>query len=192
MVRPRNFSILSWLAGALTGVLLTASVALADDAKVGPMNATLRGSNGKEVSLSRWRGKPTILFYEDRQSTTLNADFKQALFTRGQEMGLLDAVGVVAVANLEAFNFFPARDIALSYVRDEEKKWALPILVDLEGTMGAAPWDLPKKTSSVLLLDATGQVVFRHSGRLDEESTGAFFRVLGGLLSTPASPEAHP
>ncbi|WP_422652959.1 TIGR01777 family oxidoreductase [Archangium sp.] len=63
-------------------------------------------------------------------------------------MGLLEAARVVAVTNLESFDFFPARGIALSHVRGEEKKRGIPILVDLKGTLGNAPWKLPRKTSS--------------------------------------------
>jgi hypothetical protein len=171
-----------WIAGVLTAALLAGSPVLAAEESTGPLDATLRGSSGKEVALSSWRGKPVILFYEDRRSTTLNSAFKEALFARGREQGLLEAAWVVAVANLEAYDFFPARGIALSYVRDEEKKWGIPILVDLKGTLGAAPWNLPKKTSSVLLLDDTGAVVFRYSGRMKEEDMEAFFQALGGLL----------
>jgi hypothetical protein len=180
------------IAGMLTAALLSASSALATERQVGPMDATLRGSNGKEVALSRWRGKPVILFYEDRHSTTLNSPLKEALFSRGQELGLLDAAFVVAVANLESFNFFPARGIALSHVRDEEKKWGIPILVDLKGTLGAAPWSLPTKTSSVVLLDGDGTLVYRYSGRMKEEDQKTFFQALGTLLGREIPQETNP
>ena len=181
------------IAGMLTASLLaTTSPSLAAEHQVGPMDATLRGSNGKEMALSRWRGKPVILFYEDRHSTTLNSPLKEALFSRGKELGLLDAAFVVAVANLESFDFFPARGIALSYVRDEEKKWGIPILVDLKGTLGAAPWNLPTKTSSVLLLDGTGALVYRYSGRMKEEDQETFFQTLGTLLGREISQETNP
>jgi hypothetical protein len=197
MLRSRQSPLLTRLAGAWLAVLLATHPALADTSEAVPMNATLWDSHGKEVSLSHWRGKPVILFYEDRHSTTLNSALKEALFNRGREMGLLEAAHVVAVANLESFDFFPARDIALSHVRDEEKKWGISILVDLKGNMGAAPWALPKKTSSVVLLTPEGAPVFRASGRLGQEDTAAFFRQLGQLLgrdmTSPAeAPGAHP
>jgi hypothetical protein len=179
-----------WIVGMLTTALL--STAPPSGPQEGALDATLRGSSGKEVKLSRWRGKPVILFYEDRHSTTLNAPFKELLFTRGQALGLLDAATVVAVANLESFNFFPARDIALSYIRDEEKKWGIPLLVDWEGTLGEAPWGLPKKTSSVLLLDALGRPLFHSSGRMSGEDMELFFQRLGMLLGRELSPEQHP
>lgn len=182
----------TWIAGMLTAALLAASPSFAAEPQVGPMDATLRGSNGKEVALSRWRGKPVILFYEDRHSTTLNSPLKEALFSRGQELGLLDAAFVVAVANLQSFDFFPARGIALSHVRTEEKKWGIPILVDLEGTLGAAPWNLPTKTSSVLLLDGDGALVYRYSGRMKEEDQKLFFQTLGTLLGREIPQETNP
>ncbi|MFE8605344.1 hypothetical protein AB8V91_51050 [Archangium violaceum] len=144
------------------------------------------------MAISRWRGKPVILFYEDRHSTTLNSSLKEALFSKGRELGLLDAASVVAVANLESFNFFPARGIALSHVRDEEKKWGIPILVDLKGTLGAAPWNLPTKTSSVLLLDSQGALVYRYSGRMKDEDQKTFFQTLGALLGREIPEESHP
>jgi hypothetical protein len=180
------------IAGMLTAALLAASPSPADEPQVGRMDATLRGANGKEVAISRWRGKPVILFYEDRHSTTLNSPLKEALFSKGQELGLLEAAFVVAVANLESFDFFPARGIALSYVRDEEKKWGIPILVDLKGTLGAAPWNLPTKTSSVLLLDGNGTLVYRYSGRMKDEDQRAFFQTLGVLLGREIPEESHP
>jgi predicted transcriptional regulator len=77
-------------------------------------------------------------------------------------------------------------------VRDEEKKWGIPILVDLEGTLGTAPWNLPTKTSSVLLMDGAGTVVYRYSGRMNEQEREAFFLALGALLGRDISRESHP
>jgi hypothetical protein len=105
---------------------------------------------------------------------------------------LLEAAWVVAVANLEKFNFFPARQIALSYVRDEEKKVGVPILVDLEGTLGGPPWALPKKTSTVMLMDATGAVVYSYSGRLDETERKSFFTALSRLIGVDLGTEPEP
>jgi hypothetical protein len=171
----------TWIAGALTVALATGS-ASGEAPRPGPVDATLRTSAGDAVRLSRWRGKPVILFYEDKDSTTLNAPLKEALFARGKERGLLESAWVVAVANLQKFDFFPARQIALSYVRDEEKKAGVPILVDLDGTLGQAPWGLPTKTSNVLLLDADGALVFQHSGRMKPEEQERFFAALGQLV----------
>ncbi|AKF79632.1 hypothetical protein SAMN05443572_101829 [Myxococcus fulvus] len=185
----------TWITGTLAAALLSQG-ALASNLPDGPQDATLRTSSGDEVRLSRWRGKPVILFYEDKDSTKLNAGLKEELFARGKERNLLGAATVVAVANLMKFDFFPARQIALSYVRDEEKKVGVPILVDLKGAMGEAPWTLPLKTSNVLLLDAQGVLIYRHSGKMKPEEQTAFFESLSKLvgvdLTTPVAAPAAP
>lgn len=156
-----------------------------------PRDATLRGSDGEAVRLSNWWGKPVILFYEDRHSLQVNQPLKDALFARGRSAGLLKAASLVAVANLQSFNFFPARGIALSYVRDAEKKSGIPILVDLDGTLAEGEWRLPTKTSSVLLLDRFGTEVFRASGPLSAPERERFFSVLGGLLGRDLSAQGE-
>ncbi len=181
----------AWLAGLLT-MTLAANGAPEHSPPVSPLDATLHSSDGTQAPLSKWRGKPVILFYEDKDSTKLNLALKEELFERGKQHGLLESAWVVAVANLEKFNFFPARQIALSYVKDEEKKVGVPILVDLQGTLGGPPWALPKKTSTVMLLDAAGAVVYRYSGRLEEAERTAFFTALSKLIGVDLRAEPQP
>ena len=83
-------------------------------------------------------------------------------------------------------------EASIALVRDEEKKWGIPILVDLKGTLGAEPWNLPTKTSSVLLLDSQGALVYRYSGRMKEEDQKTFFQTLGALLGREIPEESHP
>jgi hypothetical protein len=96
----------AWLAGLLTMTLI-ASGAPDSSPPANPLDATLHSSDGGQAPLSKWRGKPVSLFYEDKDSTKLNQALKEELFERGQQHGLLEAAWVVAVANLEKFNFFP-------------------------------------------------------------------------------------
>lgn len=181
----------AWIAGALT-VTLAAFEGGAAGLATGALDATLRSSSGDEVRLSLWRGRPVILFYEDKDSTALNVRLKDELFKRGRASGLLDAVSVVPVANLEAFDFFPARGAALKAVREEERKAGVPILVDLDGTLGGPPWNLPKETSTVLLLDAEGKLIFKHAGPLGEAELESFFGSLEWLLGMEQGEEARP
>ncbi len=181
----------AWLAGVLT-MSLAANAGPDHSPPASPLDATLHSSDGAQAPLSKWRGKPVILFYEDKDSTRLNLALKEELFERGKKHGLLEAAWVVAVANLEKFNFFPAKQIALSYVKDEEKKVGVTILVDLEGTLGGPPWALPKKTSTVMLLDAAGGVIYKYSGRLDEAERKTFFATLSQLLGVDLGGEPPP
>ncbi|MDC0710442.1 hypothetical protein POL68_18335 [Stigmatella sp. ncwal1] len=179
----------TWLTTALAVTLVTGGARAQQPS--GAMDASLRNSEGSPVRLSRWRGKPVILFYEDKDSVNLNAPLKERLFELARERGLQESAWVVAVANLEKFNFFPARQIALSYVKDEEKKAGVPILVDLEGTLGKAPWKLPMKTSTVMLLDAEGTLLYRYSGRMAEKDIELFIALLARLVGVDLETEAR-
>jgi hypothetical protein len=166
-------------------VMLVAGVAVAAGEgarRDRPLDATLVSSHGKQVSLSAQRGLPTVVFYEDRHSTALNQALKDELFARGQREGLLDAARVVAVANLEGYNWFPARDFALAAVREAEVKAGIPVLVDWSGTLAAPPWSLPPRTSSVLVLTAEGRVAFERSGRLSADDRSDLFAALARLI----------
>jgi Bacterial protein of unknown function (YtfJ_HI0045) len=130
--------------------------------------AVLTGSHGEEVKLSRYQGKPIIVFYEDRHSTQMNKPLKTKLFEWGKAHGLMDAANVIAIANLKAFNFFPAKGFALQHVRGVEQKVGIPILVDLDGTMNAPPWSLPPESSTVVVFDREGAIVYRKTGALGD------------------------
>jgi hypothetical protein len=137
----------------------------------GRMGRTLDGvvvtTAGVELKLSSLWGKPTVLFYENRDSIQLNQGFKDLLFKKGRTVNLLDRASVVAVACLTVYDFFPARQIALAAVRDSEKKAGVPVYVDFKGTLAAAPNALPTDTSSVVVLDREGKVKVEFHGRLD-------------------------
>jgi len=169
------------LTSVLASVMAVAAVsgpALGED----PMEAVLESAYGQPVRLSATRGQPVILFFEDRDSLALNQALKDELFQRGKEKGLLKAVRVVAVANLQPFNFFPARQIALAFVRDAQGKVNVPIWVDWKATLSQTPWNLPARSSSVVLLDAEGRVAFQRSGKLSQAERAQFFQALSRLV----------
>jgi hypothetical protein len=153
------------------------------------LDAALRDTRDDLVRLSRFRGKPVVLIYEDRHSTEVNRDFKNVLRDRGQKLALAGDVAVVAIANVSSFNFFPVRGFALDRVRDVELRARLPILCDWEDALTRPPWNLPRSTSSVLVLSPEGEVVFRHSGRLgprqQDEALAAVRRMLAVRVASP-------
>ena len=163
------------------GVMVMALAATADQGV--PMDASVVTSSGAPASLAAQWGRPAVLFYEDRHSTKLNQALKDELFKRGADAGLLDKVAVVAVANLEGLDWFPARGFALAAVRDSEKEAGVPVFVDWTGVLAKAPWRLPAKTSSVVVLDAAGKVTWQASGALKPAERAAVFAELLRLLS---------
>lgn len=147
------------------------------------MDAVLTNSSGAPAHLSARWGRPVVLFYEDRHSVALNDETKKALFAAGKERGLLERVGIVAVANLQELNWQPALFFALEAVKGEEKKAGVPIYLDLDGALSRPPWSLSPKTSSVLVLDQQGKEVFRAAGRLSAAQRAGLFDAVERLLS---------
>ena len=134
---------------------------------VWPVNAQLEMTDGSRVMLASFRGKPAILFYEDKDSTKLNKPLKDALFTEGRQRNLLNAVHVIAVANLKGFDWFPAKQFALDGVRKAEKEAGVPVYMDFDGALSKSGPRLPERSSTIILLDKFGRVAWRHTGALD-------------------------
>jgi hypothetical protein len=155
-----------------------------------PLDAKLTDSAGKEVQLSQFRGKPTVLFYEDRESREQNRKVKDELWKRGKETGLNGAANVVGVANLEGFDFWPARNFARSAVVDVEKKVGIKVLIDWKGALTSAPWSLPKQSSTVVLLDKEGSLRYTYSGPMTEKEMSELFDKLAALLEVPPEKNA--
>lgn len=148
----------------------------------GPLDATLRDSQNAPTRLARFRGKPTVVFYEDRTTQHQNDLFKRELWERGRALHLTQTTNVVAVADLRRYDFFPVRLVALQHIRDVEKHHNIPVLVDWNGALNAAPWNLPRQASSVVVLDEGGRPVYVHSGPLGQAEAEAAFQTLAKLL----------
>ena len=150
-------------------------------AEVG-MDAVVETSAGSTAHLGSLWKRPTVLFYEDKDSAALNQHVKDALFARGRDQGLLDAVTVVAVANVAAFDWFPARNFVLAAVRDVERKAHVPVYLDFKGALAAPPWNLPGQSSTVLVLNSSGEVIWQVKGRLSDAQLHALLAVLEAQL----------
>lgn len=158
-------------------MLLSAPETVRDD---GVMLSTTGGSYVRLADL--FRGRPTVLFFEDKDSTALNQRLKDVLFATGKERGLLDAVSIVAVANLKGYDWFPARNFVVSAVKDSEKSFGLPIYLDWSGALTRAPWALKPDSSTVVLLDRAGAVKWKKQGRLGAHEIDEVLTRLGELL----------
>ncbi|MEN9800752.1 MAG: hypothetical protein RL653_4449 [Pseudomonadota bacterium] len=152
-----------------------------------PVDAVLEDARGRRVSLSRWRGKPLVLFYEDHRSTGLNQPLKDELFRRGTARGLLGSASVVAVASLKAFDRWPVKGFAQRGVADAERTFRVPVLIDWCETLAGGQLRLPASGASVVLLDAQGAVRFRRTGALSAQDREELFQQLADLLGVEYS-----
>ncbi len=140
-----------------------------------PASATLETSRGERVTLGSLISKPTIVFFEDRDSTAVNQHVKDALYERGKRQHLLQTVSVIAIANVKDWGWFPARNFVLKSVRDTEAKVHIPIYLDFTGSMTEAPWSLPAKSSTVMVLDANAAPIKQFNGKLSESDVESLF-----------------
>lgn len=177
--------------GQVIAVVLMGIVSTKTDREVkAPIDAQLSSTSDAVLRVAQYRGKPVILFYEDKDSGELNRKLKDELIHRARKRGLLDAAHVLPVANVAKFDWLPAKQFALAAIRSEEKKAGVPILIDWRGTLSKALWSLPSKSSSVLVLDAEGNIRFQESGRLGDDDIERLFALVETLVVAP-SPEGH-
>ncbi len=149
------------------------------------MDATVETSSGVTMRLSTLWHKPTVVFYEDRDSTPLNQHVKDALTLHLKQRQVGTAVTVAPIANVAAFDWFPAKNFALAAVKDSETKNNVTIYLDFKGALTQPPWSLPSKTSTVMLFAPGGEVVFKATGKLSAAQVQALLAALDGLTLAP-------
>jgi hypothetical protein len=148
-----------------------------------PMDAQVWTAEGRKVQLSSFWGKPTVLIYEGRSATELNRQLKDTLWHRRHEPGARDSLQVLGIAALPELDWFPAHALAERAVRERQARVGIPVLIDWKGALGGGAWKLDARTSSVLVLDVQGHVVFRAAGALDSAQMQRVFSVLEQLAN---------
>jgi len=186
---------MKWLGLICSAALITPALTSAADLGQ-KLDARVRTSEGKLTRLSAYFGKPVLLFYEDPDSVRVNQAWKDELAARAAKLNLAGKLEVVAVCNLEKLNWQPALFFALLAVRSEEHKAKVPVLVDLSGELGKAPWSLSAKASSVVLLSPSGEVLFQSMGLMSHDTFDELLVQLSRVLlptaqAAPAATEAH-
>ncbi len=147
-----------------------------------PLDARVSNTAGKSVWLAKLWGKPTVVFYEDKDSTAQNQALKDELYRQGKEKGLLEAASVIAIANVQGFDWFPARNFVVSSVKDTEKTTGIPVYLDWNGTLSKKPWSLSATGSTVMVFDSRGAKLFSHTGALSRDDIQAVFGLLASLV----------
>jgi hypothetical protein len=112
-------------------------------------------------------GRPLLIFYEDRGSREQNRPLKNQLLQLGRDESLRRGVVIVPVADLRRFNYWPAKGLARSQLRQEEKRIGRQIYADFHGAFGRA-LGLQHGQSNIVLIAADGRVLFSHAGPLGQ------------------------
>lgn len=128
---------------------------------------TLETSSGGNKSLSIFRGKVVVMFYEDRHHTETNAKVKEAVGKYGLENKLQGKVEVLAVANLKGYDFNPAEGIARRAIQGIAARFGISIWMDWKGVV-IDKVGVQDGNANVVVFDKDGVVKWKRAGRLSE------------------------
>lgn len=129
-------------------------------------NARVVDVDGKSLELRTLRGKPMLVVYEDQEGTKQNLVLKSELSKRAAGERYRTAISLVAVADVDGYDYWPARGFVKRAIRSESKKLGNKIYVDWNGSMRKSA-GFTKGLSTVLLVGADGKILFSHEGTLD-------------------------
>jgi hypothetical protein len=155
------------------GIGLAAALALAPDSASALVPAgsvvsdfTVNDVDDRAVSLATFRGKPTLVVYEDKDAGEQNAGFKTKLGALARGTDLAKKIGLFAIADVKSWNFWPARGFVKDELRAQMKKIGVPIYADWEGR-GRDRLAAKSSVSNIVFLDRKGQVLWASTGALD-------------------------
>lgn len=168
---------------ALTAGLVVTLAAVAGQASALVQAGTLRpaaqvvDADDRSLDLRSINGKPVLVLYEDQSSSKLNEDFKADLSRLAKGDRYRTAVALVPVADVQAYDFWPARGFVKDAIRGESKKVGTTIYCDWDGAFQRAA-GFRRGTSSVMLIGRDARVRFASEGALDKTQRALLISLL--------------
>lgn len=130
-------------------------------------NARLEDADGRARELSAFKGKPILIVYEDRDSALQNQPLKEALSKLAKGGLSRSALVVAAVADVSAYDYWPAKGFVKDAIREQSRQQGTPIYCDWSGAFRGA-YRLKSGLSSVVLVGRDGHVLFAGEGAMSE------------------------
>jgi predicted transcriptional regulator len=152
------------VAAAIATSCLVATVALALP-RVGTTvpRATVQTLDGKTLDTRGLQGRTTLIFYEDKDATEQNKVLKDALKLQEKNKARKANVDVFAVADVSAWDFWPAKGFVKDAIEEQEKKSGHSIYCDWSGDFGKA-LGIADGKSNVLLIGPDKKVRVAKAG----------------------------
>ncbi len=130
--------------------------------------ASVADADGRLASVQGFHGKPVLILYEDKESSTVNAELKADLASLARGESYRSSVALLPVADVHSYNFWPIRGFVKNAIRDESRKIGATIYCDWDSSFRKAA-HLSGGTSSVILVGRDGRVLFAWEGRVPPE-----------------------
>jgi hypothetical protein len=135
-------------------------------------------AEGRALDLRAITGKPILVLYEDKGSAEVNAPLKKELSVLAKGDRYRTAVALVPVADVESYDFWPARGFVKSAIRSESRKIGATIYCDWDGSFRRAA-RIRAGTSNVLLIGGRdAKVIYAWEGPMPKEERQHFLRLL--------------
>lgn len=132
------------------------------------LRAKAESADGATFDLSAHPGKCLLVFYEDKDARTQNQPLKDRLWKSMDQRQGKDSMLIVAVADVSAFNWWPARKVVSAAIREESRKLGATIWCDWDGSFGREI-GAAKGASNVMVVGRDGAILFKHSGAVPAE-----------------------
>ena len=132
-------------------------------------NATLEDADGRVSELRAFRGRPILIVYEDRDSAKQNDALKKELGELARGDRYRGRVALAAVADVSAWDFWPARGFVKDAIRDASKQQGTTIYCDWNGAFRKT-YQLRRGVSNVVLVGKDGRVIFTAEGAVPAAS----------------------
>lgn len=149
-------------AGLAVAMIAAAAYAMPRAGSQAPV-ARAETVDGKVLEPRALGGKIALIFYEDKDSTKQNKVLKDAIKEQGKTSGHKDNAAIYAVADVSAYDFWPARGFVKDAIKEEEKKSGTSIYLDWNGSFGKA-FTFQTGSSNIVLLGADNKVKLAHCG----------------------------
>jgi predicted transcriptional regulator len=177
----------SKVAAAALGVgLITATGAAGGQGVLNSIaNFSLPTTAGATRSISQYRGRVVILFYEDRNSTSQNEHVKQAIARAHRaDPQVTQQFALVPIANVGAYNFWPAEYFAREAITAVARANHVELWFDWDGQL-IRSLRLRDNASNVVVLDRRGRVRYHRAGRVPDAEVASFVALLRQLAQEP-------
>lgn len=131
----------------------------------------------RTLELKSLHGMPVLVVYEDKDSASQNQAFKDDLGQLARGDRYKDQIALVAVADVDGYDYWPVRGFVKSAIRDESRKWNTVIYCDWNGGVRQS-LRLDRGASNVVLFGKSGRVLFSHAGPMSREQRAQVIALL--------------
>jgi len=123
-------------------------------------NARVEDADGNPVEIKSLKGKPVVIVYDDRSSAPKSEAFRKELVKLVKSA---PKITLLIVADVSAYDFWPARGAVIDAVRKETQKQGTKVYCDWTGGMRSA-YKMKNDVTNVIMLGKDARVAFASEG----------------------------